>query len=197
MTNEQIIKLIPSKTIRDYLTKINWQFSERDKDILYRYLKLNEEPSFEDDYVPIPYPFRSGDIVQEIGKKELGVLSRYKDDEAFYEDFNRFKTYDCLDWTDTGCTRIDFLAENGKFYHTHINAIFLEYAEIPKGTAKDIPEAYYRTSIQIASNFIRGTENSIEDLQMCCETYAKSCNESRKNCCFCDSVFDEIGRAHV
>lgn len=180
ISNEQTIELIPSKAVRDYLTKINWQFSERDKDILYRYLKLMEEPDYYADYVPIPYPFRSGDIVQEIGKEELGVLSRYKDDEAFFEDFNRFKTYDCLDWTDTGCTRIDFLAEDGKFYHTHINAIYLEYAEIPKGTAKDIPEAYYRTSIQIASNFIRGTENSIEDLQMVCEEYTKSLNNIKE-----------------
>ncbi len=174
ISNAQIIELIPSKSVREYLTKINWQFSERDKDILYRYLKLNEEPSYEDDYVPIPYPFRSGDILQEIGKEEYGIMSRYKDDDSFYEDFNRLKTYDCLDWTDTGCTRIDFLSENGKFYHRHINAIYLDYAEVPRDTSKDIPETYYRTSIRIASNFIRGTENSIEDLQMVCEEYVKS-----------------------
>lgn len=173
ITNEQIIELFPSKAVRDYLTKINWQFSERDKELLYRYLKLKEEPAYYDDYVPIPYPFRSGDIIKEIGKEELGIISRYKDDDSFYEEFNRMKTYDCLDWTDTGCTRIDFLSENGKFYHNHINAIYLEYAEIPTEIAKDTPEAYYRSCIRIASNLIRGTENSIEDLQMVCERYAK------------------------
>ena len=38
LTNELIIALFPSKSVREYLTKINWQFSERDREILYRYL---------------------------------------------------------------------------------------------------------------------------------------------------------------
>ena len=179
ITDEEVIELIPSKDVREYLKKINWKFSERDKELLYRYLKLNEEPAYYDDYVPVPYPFRSGDIIKEIGKDELGIMSRYKDDDSFYEDFNRLKTYDCLDWTDTGCTHIDFLSENGKFYHKHINAIYLEYAEIPMEVAKDIPEAYYRSCIRIASNLIRGTENSIEDLQMVCDEYAKKNKDKR------------------
>ena len=75
-----------------------------------------------------------------------------------------------------GCssiTRIDFLGKDGKFYHTHISAIYLEAVEIHTDIAKDTAEAYYRTAILIASNFIRGTENSIEELQMCCDTYTK------------------------
>lgn len=173
-TNTETVKIIPSKAVREYLTKIDWQFSEHDREILYRYLVLNEEPRFYDDYVGIPYPFRSGDIVKEIGKEDLGIISRFKDDETFFKEFKKFNQYDCLDWTDTGFTRIDFLVRDGRFYHKHINAIYLEYADIPKEVAKDIPEAYYLSSIRIASNLVRGTENSIEDLQMVCEEYAKS-----------------------
>ena len=29
-SNDEIIAMIPSKTMREYLTKINWQFSERE-----------------------------------------------------------------------------------------------------------------------------------------------------------------------
>ena len=172
-TNEEILELIPSESLQNYLKKINWQFSEKDKDILFRYLKQKEEPSFYDDYVPIPYPFRSGDLVKEIGKNEIGVISRYKDDEFFYKEFEHLNNYGCLDWSDTGITRIDFLGKDGKFYHTHISAIYLEAVEIHTDIAKDTAEAYYRTAILIASNFIRGTENSIEELQMCCNIYTK------------------------
>lgn len=35
ITNEQIIALFPSKAVREYLTKINWQFSDREREILY------------------------------------------------------------------------------------------------------------------------------------------------------------------
>ena len=70
LTNEQIIGLFPSKAVREYLTKINWQFSERERDILYRYLELKEEPSYKNDYVTIPFPFRSGDLVYEIGNEK-------------------------------------------------------------------------------------------------------------------------------
>ncbi|MDY4525985.1 MAG: ion transporter [Treponema sp.] len=35
ITNEQIIALFPSKAVREYLTKLNWQFSDREREILY------------------------------------------------------------------------------------------------------------------------------------------------------------------
>ena len=84
ITNEQIIALFPSNAVRDYLTKINWQFSDRDREILYRYLALDEEPAYENDYVTISYPFRSGDLVYVIGnEKQIGVFCSCKDDKDF------------------------------------------------------------------------------------------------------------------
>ena len=88
-TNEEILELIPSESLQNYLKKINWQFSEKDKDILFRYLKQKEGPSFYDDYVPIPYPFRSGDLVKEIGKNEIGVISRYTYNKTSYSQILR------------------------------------------------------------------------------------------------------------
>ncbi len=126
LTNDQAIELIPSKAVREYLKKINWQFSERDKELLYRYLELKEEPLCYDDYVPVPHPFRSGDIVKEIGKEESGIISRFKDDASFFKWFKEFNQYDPIDWSDTGFTSVDYLAEDGKFFIRHISAMYLE-----------------------------------------------------------------------
>ena len=110
LTNELIIALFPSKALREYLKKINWQFSERDREILYRYLALNEEPAYEGDYVTIPFPFRSGD---------------------------------------------------------------LEYAEIKPEETRGQSKDPYKTALVIASELIRGTDSSIENLQMYCKEYAE------------------------
>ena len=175
LDNEYVISLIPSKAVRDYLTKLNWQFREREQEVLYRYLALKEEPKCYNDYVSIPHPFRSGDIVKEIGKEEFGIISCFKDDETFFNKLEEInKQCEWYDWSDTGCSRIDFLSKNGRFYHKYTSTIYFEYAEIPTTVAKDIPEAYYRSSIIIASNFVRGTENSIVDLQMVCTEYVKT-----------------------
>ena len=174
LTNEQIIGLFPSKAVREYLTKINWQFSERDRDILYRYLELKEEPAYENDYVTIPFPFRSGDLVYEIGnEKNIGVFCSCKDDEDFFELDKRTK--DFSDWIDAGSTRVEFLESDGKFSHQHPYAYNLEYAHLPEDfdnatqTIKDNP---YKHALQIASELLRGTNSSLECLQMYCEAYA-------------------------
>lgn len=169
MTNEQIIKLFPSKAVRDYLTKINWQFSERDRDILYRYLALKEEPSYENDYVTIPFPFRSGDLVYYIGEENhIGVFCSCKDENDFFDLDKR--TRDFSDWIDSGSTRVEYLEPNGCFNHEHPHAFNLEYAQISEASAKDNP---YYSALLIASELIRGTNSSIECLQMYCEEYAK------------------------
>ncbi|MBO4319628.1 MAG: hypothetical protein J5857_04085 [Treponema sp.] len=175
ITNEQIIALFPSKAVREYLTKINWQFNERDKEILYRYLALNEEPAYEDDYVTIPFPFRSGDLVYVIGdEKRIGVFYSCKDDKEFFELDARTK--DFSDWTDAGSTRVEFLEPDGHFVHEHPYAYNLEYAKLPEDSDKrvhTIKDNPYKNALEIASELIRGTNSSIECLQMYCEEYAR------------------------
>ena len=175
ITNEQIIALFPSKAVREYLTKINWQFSDRDREIIYRYLALNEEPAYESDYVTIPFPFRSGDLVHVIGnEQQIGVFCSCKDDKDFFEHDKRIK--DFADWIDAGSTRVEFLGSYGKFSHEHPYAYNLEYAQLPEDsdkTSQTIKDNPYQNALQIASELIRGTNSSIECLQRCCEEYEK------------------------
>lgn len=176
ITNEQIIALFPSKAVRQYLTKINWQFSDRDREILYRYLALNEEPAYEADYVTIPFPFRSGDLVHVIGNEEqIGVFCSCKDDEDFFELDMRIK--DFADWSDSGITRVEFLYPDGRFSHEHPYCFDLEPVAFPKDSIKGDP---YKTALTIASELIRGTNSSIECLQMYCKDYAEKNAKNHK-----------------
>ena len=173
ITNEQIIALFPSKAVREYLTKINWQFSDRDREILYRYLALNEEPAYESDYVTIPFPFRSGDLVHVIGNEEqIGVFCSCKDDKD-YEEWDKTiheRLSDTADWSDSGITRVEFLYPDGRFSHEHPYCFDLEPVAFPKDSIKGDP---YKTALTIASELIRGTNSSIEYLQMYCKEYAE------------------------
>jgi len=47
-SNEEIIKLIPSKAVREYLQKIGHQFSERNRYLLWLYLDPKKEDESED-----------------------------------------------------------------------------------------------------------------------------------------------------
>ena len=57
-SNEEIIKMIPSKAVREYLQKIGHQFSERDRYLLWLYLdpKKEDEPFV----VPLAIPLVAG-----------------------------------------------------------------------------------------------------------------------------------------
>lgn len=169
ITNEEAIALFPSKAVREYLAKINWQFSERDRDIIYRYRALHEEPTYEGDYVTIPFPFRSGDLVCVIGNEDrIGVFCSCKDDHHFTELDNRIKNK--ADWSDAGITRVEFLESDGSFSHWHPPCYVLEPVEWSEESIKDDP---YKCALYMASELIRGTNSSIECLQMFCEEYAR------------------------
>ena len=179
ITNEQIIALFPSNAVRDYLTKINWQFSDRDREILYRYLALDEEPAYENDYVTIPYPFRSGDLVYVIGnEKQIGVFCSCKDDKDFddWDKKAREELNDIVDWSDSGRTRVEFLYPDGRFSHDHPYCFDLEPFDFPKDSIKGDP---YKTALTIALELIRGTDSSIECLQIHCKEYAE--NNAKKH----------------
>ncbi len=182
ITNEQIIALFPSKALRDYLIKSNWQFDDRDREILYRYLVLNEEPTYEHDYVTIPFPFRSGDLVYVIGEEDrIGVFCSCKDDKDFFELDARTKEFS--DWTDTGSTRVEFLEPDGKFCHEHPYAYNLEYAsfqDVPIKTVQTIKDNSYKYALEIASELIHGTNSSIECLQMYCKDFAEKNTKNHK-----------------
>lgn len=67
-SNEEIIKMIPSKAVREYLQKIGHQFSERDRYLLWLYLDPKKEDESEElwekgRYVSVPH--RSGGAIQQ------------------------------------------------------------------------------------------------------------------------------------
>ena len=174
ITNEQIITLFPSKAVREYLTKINWQLSDRVREILYRYLAVNEGPAYEGDYVTIPFPFRSGDLVHVIGNEDqIGVFCSCKDEKDFFELDMRIK--DFADWSDSGSTRVEFLYSDGRFSHEHPYCFDLEPVEF-----SSIKGDSYKTALAIASELIRGTNSSIECLQMYCKDYAEKNAKNHK-----------------
>lgn len=71
----------------------------------------------------------------------------------------------CLDISDTGSTRVEFLQPDGSFCHEHPCVLFLEYAEL----SEDDPR---KDVLKIASELLRGTESSLEALACNCERYA-------------------------
>ena len=147
-TNEEIIAMIPSKAVRGYLVKINWQFDEHERDILRRYLKPKNKAEYESiwydqNYITLPHPFRKGDIVAVYDKDRrkkpsIGIMWAPKSDEEFWNFDKRAKTdlKGFVDFTDVATT-VDFLSpEDGFFRHGHPNPLWIEYAELDEDSAE-------------------------------------------------------------
>ena len=80
-------------------------------------------------------------------------------------------------------TRVEFLGSDGKFSHEHPYAYNLEYAKLPDDSEKEpqtIKDNPNKHALQIASELIRGTNSSIECLQMCCEEYKKKNKKEKR-----------------
>ena len=184
-TNEEIIAMIPSKDMREYLLKIGWQFSEHDRDILCRYLKPKNKKEYEallDDtgnYITLPHPFRKGDIVEVYDKNRrkkpsIGIVYAPKSDENFWNFDKRSKTElkNFLDFTDV-CTTVEFLCpEDGSFRHAHPNPVRIEYAKLDE----DSPKTLYLKS---ASRLMKG-DGSLEETEYCRRDYVGNTKKRRK-----------------
>ena len=173
-SNDEIIAMIPSKTMREYLTNINWQFSERDRGILRRYLAPKNEMEFwtvdsQDSYITLPHPFRRNDIVRVYdeplfrkNKKEksfsLGIVWGPKNDKEFWKFEERARTK----LKDT----VDFLCENGFFDHGHPNPLQIEYPELA-------PESCEAKLLESAVKLQKG-EGSLEETDYFRQKYVKS-----------------------
>lgn len=157
-TNEEIIAMIPSKDVREYLIRTGWQFSEHDRDILRRYLKPKNKADYESiwydqNYISLPHPFRKGDIVAVYDKDRrkkpaIGIIWAPKSDEDFWNFDKRTKNdlKGFVDFTDV-CTTVDFLSpEDGFFRHGHPNPVWIEYAELDENS----PQArFLRSAVKL------------------------------------------------
>ena len=163
-SNEEIIKMIPSKAVREYLLKIGHQFSERDRYLLWLYLdpskkEISDELWEKGRYVSLPHPFRRGDIVacygycpvltnprEHKGEYVMGIMRSFANDE------------DWAAWDNDVKTRLKSFTE-------------LEFArDIEGALIEDSPKTDY---LEVASDLMKG-EGSIELLQMYCKKYKKS-----------------------
>lgn len=189
-SNEEIIKMIPSKAVREYLQKIGHQFSERDRYLLWLYLDPRKEDESEElwekgRYVSVPHPFRRGDIVvcydsypaftnsgEHKDKYEIGIMRSFSDDEDWADWDNDVKTKlkSVTDFSDVSTT-VEFLYPDGSFSHEHPNPMELEFARDVEGALpEDTPKTDY---LEVASDLMKG-DGSIELLQMYCEKYIES-----------------------
>lgn len=182
-TNEEIIAMIPSKDVREYLIKIGWQFSEHDRDILRRYLKPKNKADYESvwydqNYITLPHPFRKGDIVAVYGKDRrkkplIGIMWAPKSDEDFWifdkRTKNELKGF--VDFTDV-CTTVDFLSpEDGFFSHAHPNPVWIEYAQLDENS----PQArFLRSSVKLQNG-----EGSLEETDELRSEYVASMKKRR------------------
>ena len=183
-SNEEIISLIPSKAVREYLRKNGHVFGERDRELLRRYLKPQNDDEFNSiyevgRYVSLPHPFRRGDIVAFGHNKDkwgesydLGIMRSFDDDAAWtsWDKDVQKRLMDITDFSDVATT-VEFLMEDGSFSHNHPNPMELEFA-------KDIPglllENSLRTSyLQVASDLIKG-DGSLELYEMYKKSYQAS-----------------------
>lgn len=189
-SNEAIIKMIPSKAVREYLQKIGHQFSERDRYLLWLYLDPKKEGEREElwekgRYVSVPHPFRRGDIVvcydscpaftnsgEHKGKYEIGIMQSFADADAWTEWDNAVKTRlkSVTDFSDVSTT-VEFLYPDGSFSHEHPNPMELEFARDVEGALpEDTPKTDY---LEVASDLMKG-DGSIELFQMYRDDYLES-----------------------
>lgn len=189
-SNEEIIKMIPSKAVREYLQKIGHQFSERDRYLLWLYLDPKKEDESEElwekgRYVSVPHPFRRGDIVvcydscpaftnsgEHKGKYEIGIMQSFADADAWTEWDNAVKTRlkSVTDFSDVSTT-VEFLYPDGSFSHEHPNPMELEFARDVEGALpEDTPKTDY---LEVASDLMKG-DGSIELFQMYRDDYLES-----------------------
>ena len=189
-SNEAIIKMIPSKAVREYLQKIGHQFSERDRYLLWLYLDPKKEDESEElwekgRYVSVPHPFRRGDIVvcyascpaftnsgEHKGKYEIGIMRSFSDDEDWTDWDNDVKTRlkSVTDFSDVSTT-VEFLYPDGSFSHEHPNPMELEFARDVEGALlEDTPKTDY---LEVASDLMKG-DGSIELFQMYRDDYLES-----------------------
>ena len=189
-SNEAIIKMIPSKAVREYLQKIGHQFSERDRYLLWLYLDPKKEDESEElwekgRYVSVPHPFRRGDIVvcydsypaftnsvERKGEYEIGIMRSFSDDEDWTDWDNDVKTRlkSVTDFSDVSTT-VEFLYPDGSFSHKHPNPMELEFARDVEGALpEDTPKTDY---LEVASDLMKG-DGSIELFQMYRDDYLES-----------------------
>ena len=119
---------------------------------------------FEDHFVNFMTPFVKGDIVKVSGNdKRHGILMC---GGMIMTETVLQRRDGMLDYSDVQF-RVEWLDENGKFYHEHVNPLCLDYHK-PSEDDRD------HVVLEEAASIVRGDDNaSLQAFQMACEEFAK------------------------
>ena len=94
-------------------------------------LDEDDDERFEDAYVDLPYPFRTGDLVREVGCDEIGVVQSERTDEE-YELFRtraeKMRQEGHFNSYGDASIPVEYPDENGNFGHSHVLIANIEYA---------------------------------------------------------------------
>lgn len=120
-------------------------------------------------FYEVPNPFERGDIVKVVGSEDYGIVETSQAD--WKKDLERSKSPEeklHMDHSDVQL-RVVFPDDNARFYHEHINPVFLERCGL-----SDNPEDKELNDLLLCiSEFYKG-KGSIEDAQYYQEQYRKA-----------------------
>lgn len=127
---------------------------------------MYDNDRFEDAFVDLPYPFRTGDLVRILGRGVMGIVQGDRTEEEYQE----WKKWLREKQIQIGCDSTDSTLiveipdEDGAFGHYHVPVVLLEYAE----PADDDPK---KEVLEAARDLVQ-KKGSIEYFQMMCEKMA-------------------------
>lgn len=125
---------------------------------------------FENQFIPWPNPFATGDIVRVIGDdgESIGIVNTGKDD--YNELLERVREGLYVDYSDASLT-VEFLCEDESFSHDHPSPINLERVDVDS-----IEPAPKRELLKHASYLVKG-EGTLGYFMILYEAYRKSVDE--------------------
>lgn len=125
----------------DYVDRLGYLHFNKENKLIYFYSKeyrenmddeevveeIFDKDNFENQFLFLPYPFESGDIVKDTTNNQLGIITCSKED---YEHFKeRVKNGLYADTFDSSTT-VEYLNDNKSFTHNHPLPFLLEKYEI-------------------------------------------------------------------
>ena len=139
-----------------------------------------EEKTFHTSYIPIPYPFRQGDVVRILcDNNRLGVVHGCKTDEEIEQEYEKHKDY--YDYSDYQVVvesyYYDSTDDTFGWGHQHISPLNLEFVDIDPKTTTDGSE---EDLLLEASYLVKG-KSVLCGLEFAESRYRKRVREEREN----------------
>lgn len=132
---------------------------------------------FENIFFPPPNPFERGDVVQLLWNRRYGVVrTSQKDWKVFLERQRRWEYHDFSD----ASIIVDFLTDDGRYSHSHINPVFLERYRSPCDSRKEWAKASPKDRLLWAAGQFQQGNSSLEELFDCIRDYQAAVERDQK-----------------